>query len=239
MATITRWFHVRHAPVPDGGNIYGQRDLDCDCSNPTVFTALAAVLPKDAIWLTSDLKRAKQTAAAAIAASAGTHGPKEIPAFAALNEQHLGDWQGRNRLGFRDERRYTPQDLWLTRGGERAPNGESFLDLVARVHPLIDELTTRHAGHAIVSVSHGGTIRAAIAHALGSPPAMSHAFVIDNCSVSVLEHIALPGRPDVWRIEAVNWRPWASGAFSAEVGTGSAEKMRPTTLPSAGGATHA
>ena len=28
----TRWWHVRHAPVPDGGRIYGQRDLDCDCS---------------------------------------------------------------------------------------------------------------------------------------------------------------------------------------------------------------
>ena len=27
----TRWWWVRHAPVPDGGFIYGQRDLDCDC----------------------------------------------------------------------------------------------------------------------------------------------------------------------------------------------------------------
>jgi broad specificity phosphatase PhoE len=210
MATITRWVHVRHAPVPDGGNIYGQRDLDCDHSNAEVFAALAAVLPHDAVWVTSDLKRAKQTAAAAIAASGGALYTGDIPAYAALNEQHLGDWQGRNRNGFRADRKYTAQDLWLTRGPERAPNGESFLDLVARVHHQIDDLTVRHAGRTIVAVTHGGTIRAALAYALGSSPAMAHTFVIDNCSISILEHISLPDRPDVWRIETVNWRPWAT-----------------------------
>jgi alpha-ribazole phosphatase len=60
----TRWWWVRHAPVPDGGRIYGQRDLDCDCSNEKVFRAVAARLPANAVWVTSALKRAKQTAAA-------------------------------------------------------------------------------------------------------------------------------------------------------------------------------
>ena len=75
----TRWWWVRHAPVPDGGRIYGQRDLDCDCSDARVFRAVAAVLPQDAVWVTSALKRAKQTAAAIHAASDGKHAPAREP----------------------------------------------------------------------------------------------------------------------------------------------------------------
>jgi broad specificity phosphatase PhoE len=206
--TTTRWIHIRHAPVPDGGNIYGQRDLDCDTSNAAVFKAVAAVVPRNAVWVTSGLKRAKQTAAAVVAGSGGTITPGPMPAFDALNEQHLGDWQGKNRVAFRAERGLTAQSFWLAKSHERTPNGESFLDLMARVHPLIDTLTAEHAGRAIVAVSHGGTIRAAIAHALGLPAETSHAFTIDNCSLTVLEHIGAPGRAGVWKVEVVNHQPW-------------------------------
>jgi len=30
-AAVTRWWWIRHAPVRDGGRIYGQSDLPCDC----------------------------------------------------------------------------------------------------------------------------------------------------------------------------------------------------------------
>jgi broad specificity phosphatase PhoE len=73
MASLTRWWWVRHAPVPDGGFIYGQRDLDCDCGDAEVFAILARELPPDAVWLTSNLVRTRQTAAAIIAAAAGRH----------------------------------------------------------------------------------------------------------------------------------------------------------------------
>src|SRR5262249_51970884 len=66
--STTQWWWVRHAPVPDGGRIYGQRDLDCDCSDGGIFTALAKELPQEAVWVTSNLKRATQTAAAIHAA---------------------------------------------------------------------------------------------------------------------------------------------------------------------------
>ena len=71
----TRWWWVRHAPVPDGGRIYGQKDLPCDCSDAPVFTAVAAMLPRDAVWVTSHLQRTTQTAAAIIAASIGAMSP--------------------------------------------------------------------------------------------------------------------------------------------------------------------
>jgi Histidine phosphatase superfamily (branch 1) len=67
--TRTRWWWVRHAPVRvDEGRIYGQRDLPCDCSEAGVFASLAALLPRDAIWVTSHLSRTVQTAQAIQAA---------------------------------------------------------------------------------------------------------------------------------------------------------------------------
>ena len=71
--STTQWWWVRHAPVPDGGRIYGQRDLDCDCSDGGIFTALARELPREAVWVTSNLKRATQTAAAIHAAMGQPH----------------------------------------------------------------------------------------------------------------------------------------------------------------------
>ena len=208
----TRWWWVRHAPVPDGGRIYGQRDLDCDCSDKKVFRAVAAVLPRDAIWVTSDLKRAKQTAAAIHAASEGKHAPEEVPAHAAFNEQHLGEWQGKDRVEFRRERGHNHTTFWLTHGDERAPGpgGESYPDLVRRVLPLIHDINAKHAGKNIVTVTHGGTIRAALGLAMGGTPHMAHAFTIDNVSITVLEHLHDPkhSKAGVWRIGAVNYKPW-------------------------------
>ena len=45
---VTRWWLIRHAPVIGAaGRIYGQDDLDCDCSNGDVFADVAAQLPAD------------------------------------------------------------------------------------------------------------------------------------------------------------------------------------------------
>lgn len=204
----TRWWWVRHAPVPDGGRIYGQSDLDCDCSNQRVFDAVARTLPAGAHWVTSSLKRTYQTADAIIAASKGRHAPVEMPRFAEFAEQHMGDFQGQHREEFRRANGFTPLHRWMTQGDAKAPNGESFPDLIARVTPLIDDLTHRHAGRDIVAVTHGGTIRAALHHALGLSGEISHGFIIDNVSVSMLEHMRDANGNAVWRSHGVNLRPW-------------------------------
>jgi alpha-ribazole phosphatase len=46
----TRWWWTRHAPVPDAVRIYGQSDVDCDCSSAEVFATLACELPRAADW---------------------------------------------------------------------------------------------------------------------------------------------------------------------------------------------
>ena len=61
----TRWWWVRHAPVrEDGGCIYGQKDIGCDTGDREVFEAVAKILPRNAVWVASNLKRTHQTAEA-------------------------------------------------------------------------------------------------------------------------------------------------------------------------------
>jgi broad specificity phosphatase PhoE len=204
----TRWWWIRHAPVPDGGRIYGQRDVDCDCSDPGIFDDLARELPGHAVWLTSALARTAQTAAAILrAAPQRFEGVTPTP-IADLNEQHLGDWQGLDRKTFYAERGVGTRTLWFAAADEHPPGGESFADLVARVSPVILRLTTAHRGGDIVAVTHGGTIRAALALALGIPPQTALSFAIENCSLTRLDHLGPATADAVWRVAFVNHRPW-------------------------------
>src|SRR5215813_7628270 len=102
----TRWWWIRHAPVPDGGKIYGQSDLDCDCTDGEIFSVLARELPHDAVWITSNLARTHQTAAAILQAAVdGRHAAAKPIAIPELAEQHLGEWQGMERKPFYAQRK--------------------------------------------------------------------------------------------------------------------------------------
>jgi broad specificity phosphatase PhoE len=202
----TRWWWIRHAPVRvDEGRIYGQRDLPCDCSDARVFSALAALLPRKAVWITSHLARTRQTAQAILAAGDFAT-PQEILQDRDLAEQHLGDWQGLDRRTFLMNRKQEPDSFWYAAADERAPNGESFLDLIARVDAAIARANAAHQGGDIIAVVHGGTIRAALVIALGLPPRSGFAFTIDNCSLTRLDHYQ--GRQGGgWRVPMVNQHP--------------------------------
>ena len=202
----TRWWWIRHAPVRvDEGRIYGQRDLPCDCSDVRVFSALAALLPRKAVWITSHLARTRQTAQAILAAG-DFEAPQEILQDQNLAEQHLGDWQGLDRRTFLMNRKQEPDSFWYAAADERAPNGESFLDLIARVDAAITRTNEAHQGGDIIAVVHGGTIRAALVIALGLPPRSGFAFTIDNCSLTRLDHYQ--GRQGAgWRVPMVNQHP--------------------------------
>jgi alpha-ribazole phosphatase len=212
-AIRTRWWWVRHAPVrDDGGRIYGQTDLHCDCSNQVVFEALARVLPRDALWYSSQLVRTRETAAAIWAAGTfeadrhGGDGPAVVERFA---EQHLGAWQGVDRASFFAARRENPRSYWFGPADERAPGGESFADLVERTRAGIAEIAPAVAGRDVVVVAHGGTIRAALAVALALEPDTVLGFAIENCSLTRLDHHVIDGA-EGWRAVMVNSQPWAA-----------------------------
>ncbi|MDE2579584.1 MAG: histidine phosphatase family protein [Hyphomicrobiales bacterium] len=198
----TRFWWIRHAPVPDGGRIYGQRDLPCDCSDRETFAALARVLPRGAVWATSNLLRAKQTAQAIWEAG---YGFPEAIELADLAEQHLGDWQGLDRAEFYAARPQRVIAHWFAEPHERAPGGESFNDMAARTRTGVDKLLKQHGGGDIVVVAHGGVIRAAIGIALDLPPHKMLAFATDNCALTRLDHIETASESG-WRVAFINWR---------------------------------
>ncbi|MCC7274360.1 MAG: histidine phosphatase family protein [Alphaproteobacteria bacterium] len=202
MTTTTRWWWVRHAPVRvNDGRIYGQVDHPCDCSDERLFSALAGELPRDAVWVTSTLLRTIQTADALRAAGAAGEEPLREPAFV---EQSFGDWQGIRYADLPALRGASVHRFWLAPAHEAPPGGESFVDLIERVSHGIDRLTEAHRGRDIVAVTHGGTIRAAIAHALQLPPETALAFSVDNVSLTRLDHVDGPGLGHGWRVAVVN-----------------------------------
>jgi broad specificity phosphatase PhoE len=227
--TATRWWWVRHAPVRnDGGNIYGQKDMDCDCSDGVVFDAVGKILPRDAVWFASHLKRTHQTAAAIW--SAGYPKPDAMTQERDFAEQHLGDWQGMNRAAFFAGRPAAVSSVWFAPIDEAAPNGESFMDLYHRTRRGIDRLNAEHGGRDIIVVAHGGTIKAALGVALGDQPERGLAFTIDNCSVTRLDHLVGAGHAG-WRIPMVNQQPWmADPSHAAMHQPAGPEAAAPTKL---------
>ena len=71
------------------------------------------------------------------------------------------------------------------------------------VHRLVEN----YPGHDILAVAHGGTIRAALALALGLDPEAALAFTIENCSITRIDHIDGPGMGHGWRVVTVNRPP--------------------------------
>ena len=221
----TRWWWVRHAPVrSDGGNIYGQKDLACDTSDREVFEAVAKILPRDAVWVASNLMRTHQTADAIWAA--GFPKPATMAKEAALAEQHLGEWQGMNRAAFLASR--PAGSHWFAAIDEAAPGGESFMDLYTRACGAIERIGAEHAGRDVIAVAHGGTIKAAIGLALGGLPEKGLAFDIDNCSVTRLDHFASEGRTN-WRLPMVNQQPWIADAKHAAMHQPAGPEVVPET----------
>ena len=206
MSTVTRWWWIRHAPVPTGRNIvYGQMDLDADCSETAAFEGLAKTLPATAILVTSDLKRTQQTADAI--RQAGLDLPPAI-VEPDLREQHFGDWQGMTHDAFSALREATPHRHWRVPAFIQPPNGENFVHLIARVTPAIHRLSAEHAGRDIVAVTHGGTIRAALSLALGLDPETALAFATQNLGITRLDLITDRADGVAWRINAVNQPPF-------------------------------
>ena len=203
---ITRWWWVRHAPVPNPeGRCYGQSDKDCDVSNEELFQHQAALLPKGAVWYSSNLLRARKTAE-----HLGRAGAEfgEVLIDPDLAEQHFGDWQGLTYTEIADNHG-EGHLFWLGPPEKRPPGGESFVDLRERTVRSIDRLTEKYRGRDIVVTAHGGTIRAALAHAFNMHPEAAVRFEIDNVSITLIEHFEQADPAHAWRVAFVNYMPRA------------------------------
>ena len=114
-------------------------------------------LPFAALY-TSDLGRALQTAEA-VGIATGLS-PVAVP---ALREIHCGEWQG--LLASEIATLYPEQlNAWRTVVDSCAmPGGESLIEVQARIYDFYQEATLRHAGQAIILVTHGAALSALVA----------------------------------------------------------------------------
>jgi broad specificity phosphatase PhoE len=80
----------------------------------------------------------------------------------------------------------------------------------ARVAAVLERMATLLEGQDVVIIAHGGSIRAALAHAMGLTPDQALVFSIKNLSLTRIEKHG----PD-WRVAAVNEEPWTPPAEAA------------------------
>jgi len=173
---------VRHGQTPTTGKLLPGRAPGLHLADTGVQQAeragerLAELAQVDAIY-TSPMERARETAAP-IGKAVGVR-PKVVK---GLIECDFGDWTGAelSKLMKLPEWR-TVQKAPST---FRFPNGESFTEMQVRMVTALDKLRAEHPGGVIVCVSHADTIKAAMAHALGTHLDLFQRIVISTCSIS-------------------------------------------------------
>jgi broad specificity phosphatase PhoE len=201
----TDFWLIRHALVDENARafLYGVMDVPlCETTlleQAPMYQALAARLPRPADWLVTPLSRTRRTAETIFA-----HGyPKaDLGVEAGLIEQSLGEWQGLPHHELPAKLVHPAHAFWPLAGHEKPPGGESIAEVITRVGAAMERLAEDHAGREVVIVSHGGAIRAAIAHALGIGPDNALHMSIQNLSLSRLQQT-----PHGWRVVCVNELP--------------------------------
>jgi broad specificity phosphatase PhoE len=108
----------------------------------------------------SDLRRALDTARAV----ARRHGI-DVVARRDLREVDVGSWSGRSRAEL--ESRFPEQIARWENGAKGWDDGESYEQMAARIIRAVGEIAAEHPGDQVLVVSHGGSVRAVHAHALG------------------------------------------------------------------------
>ena len=193
---------MRHArpELPFGGRVYyGQTDYPLSADGKTAAAALGSALATGGISFsrvyTSDMLRAKETAALALPGFTAT----EVPAFREIN---LGEWEGR---GY-DEVRTEFKEIYEARGAKFAsvapPGGENFIQLQQRTVPAFEELRAAFPGENLMIVAHGAAIWSIMAHYLRLDLNDMFFFTQDYCGIHMLEE-----RCGRLRLLKYNWTP--------------------------------
>ena len=185
----TRLLMIRHAPALHGGAMAGRRDVAADVSQVAQIAALRARLDQLGVSriVSSPALRCVQTAQALWPEHS------EFAQDARLWEQDFGAWEGVPFIDLPDLGPMSSAEL----AAHRPPDGESFMDMCARVTPALQELA-QGAG-CVGVIAHAGVIRAGLALAL-EVPATALRFEVTPLSVTEIVH--LPGHG--WSIAGVN-----------------------------------
>lgn len=177
----TRFWWIRHAPVPvPRGTLVGRADRPCDLTDTARLAALRQRIPERAVLVSSPLLRARSTAEA-------LWGRAPDRLVDDLMEQDFGVWDGKrwdeiteqaDTLGF-----------WRDAAATAPPGGESFVAQCQRVERAIALLCQTYPDTDLAVVAHAGTIRAALALALGvgATPGPAFSFGMDNLTLTRID----------------------------------------------------
>lgn len=173
---------MRHGRTPTTGTLLPGRAPGLHLADDGIAQAeraaerIAELKRVDAIYC-SPLERARETAAP-IGRATGLR-PK---VDRGLLECDFGDWTGA------ELKKLMKLPEWRTvqkaPSTFRFPSGESFTEMQVRMITTLDRLRSAHPGGTIVCVSHADTIKAAMAHALGTHLDLFQRIVISTCSIS-------------------------------------------------------
>ena len=175
---------VRHGTTPTTGKVLPGRARGLHLSEHGREQAQRAAeriaeLGKIAAVYSSPLERARETAAPIARLTKNTTRVER-----GLTECDFGAWTGQSL------RRLVKKPEWsqVQRAPStfRFPAGESFVEMQTRMVSAVDVIRRRHPGRTIVCVSHADTIKAAVAHATGTPLDLFQRIVISTCSVTAI-----------------------------------------------------
>ena len=127
----------------------------------------------------SPLERARETAAPI---GRAVHKPVRIER--GLLECDFGQWTGASLKRLMKKPEWST--VQRTPSAFRFPDGESFLEMQARIVDAVDTIRRRHPGKTVVCVSHADPIKAYVAYAMGTPIDLFQRIVISTCSVTAV-----------------------------------------------------
>ncbi|WP_104164377.1 histidine phosphatase family protein [Arthrobacter sp. SX1312] len=184
---IVFWRHGR-TEWNHSGRFQGQENIDLDETGREQAVRAAEVLAmrEPSLIVSSDLRRAADTAL-----TLGELTGLPVLYDERLRETNAGSWQG---LSFAEIDERFPDDNAAWRGGDpevRAGGAENRVEVGDRMLAAVTEAVERIGrAETLVVVSHGGSIRAALAALMGLPPERWGALAgLSNCHWSEVHEV--------------------------------------------------
>ena len=178
--------YVRHGQTPTTGKVLPGRAAGLHLADKgtaqaaAVAERIARLARVDAVYA-SPLERARETAAP-IARARGL----KVTIEKGLLECDFGAWTGAELKALAKRPEWTTVQRYPS--GFRFPDGESFVEMSARICSTAVTLRDRHPGGVVVAVSHADPIKAAVADALGTHLDLFQRIVISTCSVTAIAY---------------------------------------------------
>ena len=196
---VTRFIWIRHAPVEKEKGYVPGYDPNARY-NASAAEQLGRVMPENAHWIISPLKRTRQTAEQV---RQHLNHQAQYPLSEHIEpdiiEQDLGSWAGAQLADVWEELAPLPKhNFSFQRAETQPPNGERFADQCLRIATYLHTQEVRIAAEkdtrTHVMFAHAHTIRAVIAHCFRLDPDTALSIAIDNYSRTIFDY--LPPEPE-------------------------------------------